>query len=71
MVWERGLIALILIVAVLQCLRALLPFRARVALARHAQGRVPDRLIVWFAGQSACEACGGRGPVRRADQRTK
>jgi hypothetical protein len=69
--WERGLVALILMVALLQCLRALLPFRARVVLARHAQGRIPDRIIVWFAGHSACEACGGRGPLRPHDKRTK
>jgi hypothetical protein len=64
---ERLIVAVIVIAAVLQVLRTLLPFRARVGFARRLSGRVPDRLIVWFAGQSACESCGGRAapPVQR------
>lgn len=68
---ERALVALIVIAALAQVLRSLLPFRARVALARAASGRLPDRLIVWFAGQGACQACGGRVAGKLPGQRTK
>jgi hypothetical protein len=57
---ERLIVAIVVGAAVVQALRGLLPFRWRVALARRLSRRVPDRLIVWFAGQGACEACGGR-----------
>ncbi len=58
--WQICIVALLVAMAVLQSLRALLPFAARVALARRARGRLPDCWIVWFAGQGACDACGGR-----------
>lgn len=47
--------------------RTLAPFPWRVALARRAEGRLPDRFRIWLAGQSACDACGGRDrlPLRR------
>jgi hypothetical protein len=66
--WQIVVVALLVALAVLQSMRSLLPFAARVALARHAQGRLPDRWIVWFAGQGACDACGGR---LNRPQRTK
>ncbi|MEI6457427.1 MAG: hypothetical protein WCP04_00710 [Pseudomonadota bacterium] len=57
---QRLIVTLVVVVALMQALRSLLPLRARVAVARWLQPRLPDRVIVWFAGQSACEACGGR-----------
>jgi len=58
-----------LIVAACACvaLRALLPFSARVWLARRLHRRVPDRVLVWIAGRQGCEACGGKPPpiIRR------
>jgi len=62
---ETLTVGLIVVACFLQALRVLLPFAWRVALARRLTGRLPDRLIVWWAGRAACEACGGRGPVRR------
>lgn len=40
--------------------RALAPFGWRVALARRLSGRLPDRVLIWLAGQGACDACGPR-----------
>jgi hypothetical protein len=62
---EAVMVGLIVVACLLQALRGLLPFKWRVALARRLTGRCPDRLIVWWAGRAACEACGGRGPVSR------
>jgi NADH:ubiquinone oxidoreductase subunit H len=59
---EASLVGLIVVTCVLVVLRALLPFAARVWIARHLQGRVPDRVLVWIAGRQGCEACGGRPP---------
>jgi uncharacterized membrane protein YfbV (UPF0208 family) len=59
---ENGLVGLIVAACVLVALRALLPFAALVWIARRMQGRVPDRVLVWVAGQKGCEACGGRRP---------
>jgi len=65
------LVALIVAVAIIQCLRVLLPFRIRVALATRCKGRLPDRVIIWFAGRGACDACGGSGGAGVKGQRTK
>jgi hypothetical protein len=48
--------------------KALAPYGWRVALARRLAGRLPDRVCIWLAGASACEACGSRlrpGPPSR------
>jgi|GEM_PF-800564 hypothetical protein len=68
---QHILVGIIVVGAVVQSLRALLPFRVRVAVARRLSGHVPDRCIVWFAGQGACDACGGRTAPHGRDQRTQ
>ena len=67
---ERILIGVIVALAVVQSLRVLLPLKARAALGKRLAGRIPDRVLIWWAGQQSCEACGGD---RRAepDQRRK
>jgi len=62
---ERVLVGLIVALSVLYAFRAIAPFRWRVALARALNGRAPTRFVVWLAGQSACEACGGRSASPR------
>ena len=59
---ETGLVGVIVAICALVALRALLPFAALVWIARRLQGRVPDRMLVWIAGQRGCDACGGRSP---------
>jgi len=59
---ETGLVGVIVAICALVAIRALMPFAARVWIARQLQGRVPDRVIVWVAGQQGCDACGGRSP---------
>jgi hypothetical protein len=59
-VLEPLAVAAIVIACAIYALRSLTPFRARVALARALSGRVPDRVLIWLAGQTACQACGSR-----------
>ena len=56
---ERTIVALIVSLAVAQSLRMLLPLKVRASLGRRLAGRVPDRVLIWWAGQQSCEACGG------------
>ena len=67
---ERMLIGVIVTMAVVQSLRVLLPLKARASLGKRLAGRIPDRVLIWWAGQQSCEACGGD---RRPEpfQRTK
>jgi hypothetical protein len=51
------MVGLIVLAAILQALRILLPFGARVYIARKTQGRLPDRIRIWFVGGQACEKC--------------
>lgn len=67
---EKLLVAVLVATAALVSVRALLPFGWRVALAKRLARHVPDRCVIWFAGQTACEACGGRTP-RVVPQRTR
>jgi len=57
---EPVLVGLIVLASALFACRALAPFRLRVALARRLSGRVPDRVLIWIAGASACQSCGAR-----------
>ncbi len=60
---EDLLVALIVLSAALVALRSLLPFSWRVRLARLIQGRVPDRVLLWLAGQQGCDACDRKPPT--------
>jgi len=55
----------------LYAFRALAPFGWRVALARRLAGRLPDRALIWLAGQSACDACGPRPVATPAPRRSR
>jgi len=61
---DKMLVTLIVLASLAYAGKALLPFRWRVALARHLAGKVPDALRIWLAGVTACERCGS-GPLRR------
>jgi hypothetical protein len=59
-----GLAETLLVTSIVACsaayaLKTLLPFRWRVEAARRLQGRLPDRMRVWLAGNTGCGACGG------------
>ncbi len=57
---EQGVVAALVLLSLLIVLKTLLPFSWRVGLARRMAGKVPDRLRIWLAGRSACDACGRR-----------
>ena len=57
---EPGLVGIVVLASALFACRSLAPFRFRVALARRLSGRVPDRVVIWIAGATACQNCGGR-----------
>ena len=63
---EPVLVGIIVLASALYALKALAPFRWRVALARRLAGRVPDRVLIWIAGATACQACGGRAAASPA-----
>ncbi|HUO79668.1 MAG TPA: hypothetical protein VMU00_05970 [Steroidobacteraceae bacterium] len=58
--WERLIVAAAVAASALYAFKALAPFGWRVSLARRLTGRLPDRVLIWLAGQSACDACGPR-----------
>jgi hypothetical protein len=62
-------VAAAVLASALYVFKALAPYGWRVALARRLAGRLPDRVRIWLAGASACEACGSRArsspPPRR------
>ena len=62
---ETALVGVIVGASIVYAFRAIAPFRWRVALARAFNGWVPDRFVVWLAGQSACKACGNRSAAPR------
>jgi hypothetical protein len=59
-VLERIVVLLVVLWSLAVVLKTLLPFAWRVALAKALAGKVPDRLRVWLAGRSACDACARR-----------
>ncbi len=64
---ERLIVAAAVFASAAYAFKALAPFGWRVSLARRLAGRLPDRMLIWLAGQSACDACGPRptaGPRR-------
>jgi hypothetical protein len=66
--FERLIVGAAVIASALYAFRALAPFGWRVSLARRLSGRLPDRVLIWLAGQGACDACGPRpaaAPPRR------
>ena len=60
---ERLIVGAAVLASALYAFKALAPFGWRVGLARRLCGRLPDRALIWLAGQSACDACGPRPPV--------
>jgi len=58
--FERLIVAAAVLASALYAFKALAPFGWRVAVARRLSGRLPDRLLIWLAGQGACDACGPR-----------
>jgi hypothetical protein len=57
---ERIVVLLLVLLSLAVVLKTLLPFSLRVALAKGLRGKVPDRVRIWLAGRSACDACGRR-----------
>jgi hypothetical protein len=57
---ERLVVGAAVLASAIYAFRALAPFGWRVALARRLAGRLPDGLLIWLAGQGACDACGPR-----------
>ena len=57
---ERIVVLLLVLLSLAVVLKKLLPFGWRVALAKGLSGKVPDRVRIWLAGRSACDACGRR-----------
>ncbi len=55
---ERLVVGAAVLASGLYAFKALAPFGWRVRLARRLAGRLPDRALIWLAGQSACDACG-------------
>ncbi len=69
---ERLIVAVAVLASALYAFKALAPFGWRVGLARRLSGRLPDRALIWLAGQGACDACGPRptaAPPRRRPQK--
>jgi hypothetical protein len=60
---ERLVVAAAVLASAAYAFKALAPFGWRLALARRLSGRLPDRVLIWLAGRTACDACGSR-PVR-------
>jgi len=59
-VLEPLIVGAAVLVSAVYAVKALAPFGWRVGLARRLSGRLPDRALIWLAGQSACDACGPR-----------
>jgi hypothetical protein len=60
---ERLIVGAAVLASAAYAFKALAPFGWRVSLARRLSGHLPDRLLIWLAGQSACDACGPRRPA--------
>jgi hypothetical protein len=60
---ERLVVGAAVLASALYAFKALAPFGWRVSLARRLTGRLPDRMLIWLAGQGACDACGPRPSI--------
>jgi len=55
--WDQILVYIIVLVCAVYTGKLLLPNTAKISLAKHTQGILPDRIRIWLVGKNNCGSC--------------